>query len=67
MNDRGEYILELAGVTRTYQVGRVRLEVLRGVDWKVRRGEWACLLGASGSGKTTLLHLIGALEKPDAG
>lgn len=56
MNDRGEYILELAGVTRTYQVGRVRLEVLRGVDWKVRRGEWACLLGASGSGKTTLLH-----------
>ncbi len=67
MNNNSENILELADVTRTYRVGRERLEVLRGVDWKVRRGEWACLLGASGSGKTTLLHLIGALEKPDSG
>lgn len=67
MNNKDEMVIELAGVTRAYQLGNVKLEVLRGVDWTVRRGEWACLLGASGSGKTTLLNLIGALEKPDSG
>lgn len=62
-----ENIIELRGVTRTYKLGREKLPVLRGVDWEIRRGEWACLLGASGSGKTTLLNLIGALEQPDSG
>ncbi len=66
-NMENEAVIELSGVKRTYRLGTVELEVLRGVDWSVRRGEWACLLGASGSGKTTLLNLIGALEKPDAG
>lgn len=62
-----ENIVELCGVTRTYKLGKELLPVLRGVDWEIRRGEWACLLGASGSGKTTLLNLIGALERPDSG
>lgn len=62
-----ETIVELRGVTRTYKLGKEKLPVLRGVDWEIRRGEWACLLGASGSGKTTLLNLIGALERPDSG
>jgi len=62
-----ENIVELCGVTRTYRLGKEKLPVLRGVDWVIRRGEWACLLGASGSGKTTLLNLIGALERPDSG
>ena len=62
-----ENIIELRGVTRTYKLGREKLPVLRGVDWEIRRGEWACLLGASGSGKSTLLNLIGTLEQPDSG
>ena len=62
-----ENIIELRGVTRTYKLGREKLPVLRGVDWEIRRGEWAYLLGASGSGKTTLLNLIGTLEQPDSG
>lgn len=62
-----ENIIELRGVTRTYKLGREKLPVLRGVDWEIRRGEWACLLGASCSGKTTLLNLIGTLEQPDSG
>ena len=62
-----ENIIELRGVTRTYKLGREKLPVLRGVDWEIRRGEWACLLGASGSGKTTLLNLIGTLVQPDSG
>ena len=62
-----ENIIELRGVTRTYKLGREKLPVLRGVDWEIRRGEWACLLGASGSGKTTLLNLIGTLAQPDSG
>lgn len=62
-----DLILRLENVRRSYKVGGGVVDVLRGVNWKLERGRWACLLGASGSGKTTLLHLIGALEKPDAG
>ena len=62
-----DLILHLKDVRRSYSVGDGAVEVLRGVNWELERGRWACLLGASGSGKTTLLHLIGALEKPDAG
>ncbi|MDR0932669.1 MAG: ABC transporter ATP-binding protein [Victivallales bacterium] len=65
--NKPQIIVELRNVTRTYQIGKERLPVLRGVNWEILRGEWACLLGASGSGKTTLLNLIGALEKPDGG
>ena len=62
-----DLILRLENVRRSYKVGGGVVDVLRGVNWELERGRWACLLGASGSGKTTLLHLIGALEKPDAG
>ena len=62
-----DLILRLENVRRSYKVGGGVVDVLRGVNWELERGRWACLLGASGSGKTTLLHLIGALEKTDAG
>ena len=65
MSDR--IILSLSGVRKHYTMGANRIEVLRGIDWQVRAGEWVSLTGASGSGKTTLLHLLGLLERPDEG
>ena len=65
MSDR--VILSLSGVRKHYTMGAVRIDVLRGIDWQVRVGEWVSLTGASGSGKTTLLHLLGLLERPDEG
>ena len=53
MSDR-EWILEVEDVAKAYTLGSVRLEVLRNIQWRVRRGEWAALLGASGSGKKEL-------------
>lgn len=63
----GAPLLELVKVTRNYQIGTHVLEVLKGIDFTLQKGEWCSLLGASGSGKTTLLHLVGALEKPTSG
>jgi predicted ABC-type transport system involved in lysophospholipase L1 biosynthesis ATPase subunit len=59
--------LRAAGVHRTYHVGTSTIEVLRGVDLTVERGERIFLCGPSGAGKTTLLYVLGGLERPDAG
>jgi ABC-type lipoprotein export system ATPase subunit len=59
--------LSARGLTKNYTLGKRSLEVLRGVDLNVARGEFLALRGASGAGKSTLLHLIGGLDLPDAG
>ena len=62
-----EPLLSARGLTRTYAMGKRALEVLRGIDLDVVRGESLALRGASGAGKSTLLHLIGGLDSPNAG
>ncbi|HZL77494.1 MAG TPA: ABC transporter ATP-binding protein [Candidatus Limnocylindrales bacterium] len=62
-----EPILSARGLKKTYAVGKRALEVLRGVDVTVSRGDFVALRGASGTGKSTLLHLIGGLDSPNAG
>lgn len=61
-------VLEAAGVVKGYRGGDGSiLRVLDGVDLTVSRGEMIAVVGASGSGKSTFLHVLGALERPDAG
>ena len=60
-------ILVARGLSKTYTLGRQRLEVLRGINLQVRRGEALVIVGASGAGKTTLLHLLGGLDSPAGG
>lgn len=62
-----EPLIQARGLHKTYSLGRRSLEVLRGVDLTVTRGEFLALRGASGAGKSTLLHLLGGLDTPNAG
>lgn len=59
--------LSARGLRQTYELGSERLEVLRGVDLDVAKGEVVFLRGASGAGKSTLLYILAGLEHPRAG
>ena len=62
-----EVLATLTGVSKTYQKGKEKVEVLHNLDLEIAGGDFIAVMGPSGSGKTTLLNLLGGLDTPTAG
>ena len=63
-----ENIIDMRGIVKRFYIGtESELEVLHGIDFTVKKGEFVALVGASGSGKSTLMNIIGALDRPTEG
>lgn len=66
-DDGAPPVAELRQVFKSYRMDAVEVPVIKGVDMRIRPGNFTVLLGPSGSGKTTLLNMLGCIDRPDAG
>ncbi len=63
----GNYLIDVVGLNRKYQIGSRTIPVLTDIDFPVKKGEFVTVMGPSGSGKSTLLHILGCLDRPSGG
>jgi putative ABC transport system ATP-binding protein len=62
-----ETVISLQDLHKTYKLGDIEVQALRGINLTIRRGEFVAIMGASGSGKSTVMNIIGCLDRPTAG
>lgn len=62
-----ECVIKTRGITRYFQLGRERIEVLKGIDIEVYKNDYVAFMGPSGSGKSTFMNIIGCLDVPSSG
>ncbi len=60
-------VIDIRDITKTYQMGELSLQVLKGISLEVKQGEFVSIMGPSGSGKSTLMNILGALDQPTSG
>lgn len=60
-------LLKLSDIHHTYKMGQIKVEVIKGVDIEIKKGDFVSIMGPSGSGKSTLLNILGCLDIPTSG
>lgn len=63
----GKTIVRVSGVTKDFDLGKIVVEVLKGIDLEIEEGKYLSIMGPSGSGKSTIFNMIGGLDKPTSG